>query len=272
MPPILKAIRGGNISPAEEWVFANRMQLGRLATYDLTFDIARIRYTHLLCEPYSEAQLYRIMSFAQQRLSVFHAQYDMEIRPLLHLLLFYGTPTVSLCLGATSPESHSTTINPILTAIKPVKYYESQLGEKIMMHCAKINDLPGDGIQSNFEILLAAGGAASLIVEAALKFVDEPGDELKTAQLSSRKKSLFDLESSGLPVDFKIKPEQRYHSVFCCPVSRQPATAGDPPVLLECGHAILMSSMKSLPRRGNTFKCPTCYSQSQECKVITLII
>ncbi|CAE7510882.1 unnamed protein product, partial [Symbiodinium microadriaticum] len=52
-----------------------------------------------------------------------------------------------------------------------------------------------------------------------------------------------------------------FHSVFSCPVSREIASPGNNPVLLSCGHVILKSSLRALPKRASRFKCPTCYHE-----------
>ncbi|CAM9313310.1 unnamed protein product, partial [Ectocarpus fasciculatus] len=225
MPVVVQGLRRGDVRPSEQWVLEHRMQLGRRVTFDLTFEIARIRYLQILQRPFSAAVLREALRFVERRLSVFHGQYAAELRPLLVLLLTLGQPDPS------PPDRCSHDMEP--------------LGKAIFFHCSKINDLPGDGHCSNFEVLLNTGKAAHGVVSTALQFV-------KTTDTEDG------AHASGLPVDFKIKPEHRFHSVFCCPVSKLPATEGDPPVLLSCGHAILMSSMKSLPRRSNKFKCPTC--------------
>lgn len=256
MSEVMKSLRLKDIIPAERWVFSHRMQLGRLATARLTFDIVRIRYLMLFDEPYSESQLQKVLKFVEQRLSVFYAQYESEIRPLLPLLVSFGEP------------SSQNTTNAI-NAVPSTEFYMSQLENSILKHCSKINFLPGNGNCSNLEVLVNVGVQAAVIANTALQFVSLPEEEEREVK---RQKNLFDLEASGIPVDFKIKQEQRYHSVFCCPVSRQPATNLDPPVLLQCGHAILMSSMKALPRRNNKLKCPTCYGQSDESKIVSLQI
>lgn len=40
--------------------------------------------------------------------------------------------------------------------------------------------------------------------------------------------------------------ELRFHTVFCCPVSKEESTPGNPPVLLKCGHAICKACVKRI--------------------------
>ena len=283
MPHVTSGLKHNDTLPAENWIFQHRMQLGRVLTYNLTFEITRIRFMQLLKRPFSDENLQQLLRFAEENLSVFYDKYEEEIRYLLLELLTYGKSRTSEQLNI---EPVSPTGNKV-KGLRQLEFYLLQLQKNILTYCSKINGLPCCGSYSNLEILLNVGRSAQPIVNTALRFVEPKPDKFTPAPNTTlgnisddqnnvnnikRCKNLFDLESSGLPVDFKIKPDNRYHSVFCCPVSRQPSTEMDPPVLLTCVHAILMSSMKSLPRRQNKFKCPTCYGFSEESAVLPLKI
>lgn len=47
-----------------------------------------------------------------------------------------------------------------------------------------------------------------------------------------------------LPLDLDLPPEYTFHSTFVCPISKEPATPDNPPMLLPCGHVL----RRSLPR------------------------
>jgi hypothetical protein len=278
MPAVVLGLGSGDLGGAEAWTLGRRMQLGHAATLDLTFDLARLRFLRLLQEPYSASQLAAVLAFAERQFAVFYEKYEADIQALLLELLAYGMPAADPAADPVSPGPGSPATPSSLGSlgaerVESIERYTARLKRKIVRHCSLINGLPGDGVSSTFEILLNIGIAANPIVSTALKFVKTTAELTNHNDTSNkRQKTLFDLETSGLPMDFKIKPEHRYHSVFCCPVSRQPATDSDPPVLLPCGHAMLMSSMKSLPRRNNKFKCPTCYGPAEEANVLPLTI
>ena len=67
-----------------------------------------------------------------------------------------------------------------------------------------------------------------------------------------------------LPVEIALARENQHHSVFACPVSREPATDDNPPMLLPCGHVLSLASMAKLARGSRTmrFKCPYCPVES----------
>ena len=63
---------------------------------------------------------------------------------------------------------------------------------------------------------------------------------------------------NALPVEIDLGPERKYHSVFVCPVSREQATADNPPMMMQCGHVLCEHSLKKMARGAAKFKCPYC--------------
>lgn len=54
-----------------------------------------------------------------------------------------------------------------------------------------------------------------------------------------------------LQIEIDLGQENRYHSVFACPILRQQSTDLNPPMRLVCGHVI---SRDALNKLGNTNK------------------
>ena len=69
--------------------------------------------------------------------------------------------------------------------------------------------------------------------------------------------------SEELPMDIDLGPAGRFHSVFACPILRQQTTTANPPMRLECGHAISRDALHKLATNTRTrVKCPYCPAES----------
>ncbi|XP_058457097.1 E3 ubiquitin-protein ligase RMND5A isoform X1 [Malaya genurostris] len=66
-----------------------------------------------------------------------------------------------------------------------------------------------------------------------------------------------------LPIEIDLDPDNRFHSIFACPILRQQSSEDNPPMKLLCGHVISRDALSKLsngPILNNTFrlKCPYC--------------
>ncbi|KAF8512448.1 hypothetical protein BU17DRAFT_54071 [Hysterangium stoloniferum] len=53
-----------------------------------------------------------------------------------------------------------------------------------------------------------------------------------------------------------IPPENHYHSIFACPVSKEQSTEANPPMMMGCGHVVNKDSLEKLK------KSPYCPAES----------
>ncbi|XP_050498282.1 E3 ubiquitin-protein ligase RMND5A [Diabrotica virgifera virgifera] len=60
-----------------------------------------------------------------------------------------------------------------------------------------------------------------------------------------------------LPIEIDLGNENKYHSMFACPILRQQSTQFNPPMKLICGHVISRDALNKLCN-GNKMKCPYC--------------
>lgn len=49
-----------------------------------------------------------------------------------------------------------------------------------------------------------------------------------------------------LPIEIDLDPENRYHSIFACPILRQQSSEDNPPMRLICGHVISRDALNKL--------------------------
>ena len=50
----------------------------------------------------------------------------------------------------------------------------------------------------------------------------------------------------SLQIEIDLDPENRYHSIFACPILRQQSTEENPPMKLLCGHVISRDALNKL--------------------------
>lgn len=69
-------------------------------------------------------------------------------------------------------------------------------------------------------------------------------------------------EEDCLTIPIDIGKDLCFHSNFICPIAKEPTTADNPPMALDCGHVISAFALKKLLNQSKTrHKCPYCPSQ-----------
>lgn len=57
-----------------------------------------------------------------------------------------------------------------------------------------------------------------------------------------------------LQIEIPLPPENRYHSIFACPVSKDQSTPENPPMMITCGHVIAKDSLAKLAKPHGSVK------------------
>lgn len=259
---ILKSLGAGDLCAAEDWVATHAEALNKfnsacdgngIGPDRLTFDLMVVRYLRLLAAGNQSTAL----DLAHALFPLYYSrdeQYSSELRQLMGCLLFSSpTPVV------TSTEKDIASCPEVLpwSAFYPqltLEWASSRASLHLIQASAQLYDLPS---RSHLITLLSSG------IEAAPSV--KKGVSLRPISQGSQQHKWSDLDTMVL--DYPADPDLIFHSVFSCPVSRETATSDNCPLLLLCGHVILKSSMRSLPKRGGRFKCPTCYHEmrSDDC-------
>lgn len=62
-----------------------------------------------------------------------------------------------------------------------------------------------------------------------------------------------------LPIEINLPDSSKFHSVFSCPVLKEPSSANNPPLRISCGHVISREAFSRLSKGSvSKFKCPYC--------------
>ena len=85
--------------------------------------------------------------------------------------------------------------------------------------------------------------------------------EEKLAKDKDKKNMEVDKEKNQLMYSLELPEELIFHDIFVCPVSKEIASADNPPIRLNCGHCICKNSFDKIEKTGvrhNQIKCPIC--------------
>ena len=84
-----------------------------------------------------------------------------------------------------------------------------------------------------------------------------------------------DKEKNQLMYSLELPEELVFHNIFVCPISKEIATAENPPIRLNCGHCICKNSFEKIEKTGtrhNQIKCPICTQVGKIDEITNLII
>jgi hypothetical protein len=175
---------------------------------------------------------------------------------------------------------------------------------KERMQKSPYEDLTSDTIHLDLENMFATEFSASLGMSKRppLRVVGDIGGGGALAKIEKGRKIMRERksewsQSDELPVSWRhpefllsltldqieipLPPENRYHSVFACPVSKDQSTEQNPPMMMNCGHVVSKDSLQKLSktsgyvatfcfffpaisdaRRSSRVKCPYCPVES----------
>ena len=96
---------------------------------------------------------------------------------------------------------------------------------------------------------IGGGGALARIEKARTVMKERKSEWSQTDELPV---CIFPLLMSSvshcpyLQIEIQLTPENRYHSIFACPVSKEQSTEQNPPMMMTCGHVITKDSLQKL--------------------------
>ena len=114
-------------------------------------------------------------------------------------------------------------------------------------------------------VLLAGRCVLPQVVESEEKLMDD----------KDQKNMEVDKEKNQLMYSLELPEELVFHNIFVCPISKEIATAENPPIRLNCGHCICKNSFEKIEKTGarhNQIKCPICTQVGKVDEITNLII
>ncbi|KAI0818557.1 CTLH/CRA C-terminal to lish motif domain-containing protein [Irpex lacteus] len=224
---IVTALKAQNIAPALEWAARNRAFLDSRSS-PLEFHLHRSQYLRLLLSPHS-SNVSEALKYAKTNLTPFYPRYTADINKLMNCITYVSRLQLSPYADLASPALHYD-LEPMFA-----KEFCASLGMSRQVPLRVVGDL--------------GGGGALARIEKGRKVMRERKSEWS--------------QSDELPIEIPLLPENRYHSIFACPVSKEQSTDANPPMMMSCGHVITKDSLQKLSKPGGRVKCPYCPNESQ---------
>nr|CAD1828046.1 unnamed protein product [Ananas comosus var. bracteatus] len=223
MYQILESMRERNLEPALAWAAKNRGPLTQNGS-TLELKLHQLQFVEILKKGNRDEAL----KYARTHLACFAATHKGEIQKLMACLLWAGRLDQSPYTEFTAQAQ-----------------WEELAHELARQFCG----LLGQSYESPLEVAISAGvqGLPTL---------------LKLSTVMAGKKEEWQ-NMKQLPVALDLGREFQFHSVFVCPVLREPASEENPPMLLPCGHVLSKQSIVKLSKSSTRpFKCPYCPSEA----------
>ncbi|KAI0670486.1 Sfi1 spindle body protein-domain-containing protein [Trametes maxima] len=208
---IMLSLKRGDIIPALTWAHYNDEFLDDRSS-SLMFHLYRFEFLRQLLSP--EPDIAAAIAYARGSLPRFYGRHGPEIGRLMNCVTY-----LPLSRFMKSPYA----------------------------------DLASPSVQSELERMFATDYCASLGMsrQAPLRVISDIGGGGALARIEKGRKVMRERKSewsqaNELPIEIPLPPENRYHSVFACPVSKEQSTETNPPMMMMCGHVITKESLQKL--------------------------
>ncbi|KAL0580240.1 hypothetical protein V5O48_001745 [Marasmius crinis-equi] len=231
---ILKALRNRDINPALIWAGEHRQFL-KSRSSPLEFHLHRSQYIRLLLSTHPPNPLPAI-AYANAHLRPFYHEHETEFKRLMTCIVYLPLSRLqkSIYADLASPSLHFD-LEPLFA-----KEYCASLGMSRQVPLRVVGDIGGGGALAKIE---------------------------KGRRVMRERKSEWS-QRDELPIEIPLPPENRYHSIFTCPVSKEQSTEQNPPMMMTCGHVIAKDSLYKLSKPAGQelserrVKCPYCPTES----------
>ncbi|KAI0637076.1 hypothetical protein C8Q77DRAFT_1215897 [Trametes polyzona] len=212
---ILQTLKRSDVGPALRWAEYNEEYLDNRGS-PLAFHLHRFEYLRQLLSP--EPDIAAAIAYAREHFHNYYARHAAEIGRLMNC------PTY----------------------LPRARFMASPYA-----------DLADPSLQSDLERLFATEFCAIIGMsrQAPLRVISDIGGGGALARIEKGRKVMRERKSEWsqtdeLPIEIPLPPENRYHSVFACPVSKEQSTDANPPMMMACGHVITKESLQKLSKQG----------------------
>ncbi|XP_050302874.1 LOW QUALITY PROTEIN: E3 ubiquitin-protein ligase RMND5A [Anthonomus grandis grandis] len=221
---ICDSIKNRDLDPLLAWATAHRESL-EFHNSSLEFMIHRLKYMLLLKKGASHQS--EAIAYARSYFGQFVKKHEKDIQTLMGMLLYIP---------------NGVNRSPYSAFFEPDNDMWMELYEMFIKDACQ---LLGVCVNSPLIVCINAGCHA---IPALLN--------IKQVMIQRQVSQIWK-GTEELPIEIDLGAENRYHSMFACPILRQQSTKDNPPMKLVCGHVISKDALQKLCN-GNKMKCPYC--------------
>ncbi|CAH1975343.1 unnamed protein product [Acanthoscelides obtectus] len=219
---ILDRLKNKDLEPALAWATAHHDNL-EAQNSSLEFMLHRLKFIELL----KQGALYQTeaISYARTHFRKFVRRHEKDIQTLMGMLLYIPNGINASPYGS------------ILGTEMWMEIYELFMRDACQMLGVCVNSPLTTCINAGCIAIPALHNIKQVMMQRQVTGIWSGKDEL--------------------PIEIDLGNENKYHSMFACPILRQQSTQFNPPMRLVCGHVISRDALNKLCS-GNKLKCPYC--------------
>ncbi|CAO3676047.1 unnamed protein product [Umbelopsis vinacea] len=196
---------------------------------------------------------------------------EFQLHRLRFIKLLESNKMEALYYGRTHFDEFADRHMPEIRRLMTSLIYQSKLSESPYADLVSEQDCSGirNTFQRDFCALLNMSADSPLYISVLVGTMALP-TIIKVVTIMNTKRTEWS-QQDELPVEIPLPDDLRFHSVFACPVSKEQATASNPPMMMPCGHVICKESLTRLSkssRNSARFKCPYCPSESSAAQAV----
>lgn len=219
---ILDQLKNKDLEPALSWATAHSDSL-EANNSSLLFMLHRLKFIELLKKV--PPQQTEAISYARTHFRKFVHKHEKDIQTLMGMLLYVPNGI------DTSP------YGKLLDAEMWMEIYELFIKDACQLLGVSVNSPLTKCINAGCTAIPALLNIKQVMMQRQVTGIWNGKDEL--------------------PIEIDLGNDNRYHSMFACPILRQQSTQNNPPMRLICGHVISRDALHKLCN-GNKMKCPYC--------------
>ena len=250
---IVEQLEAGNLQPAMDWAMTHQAALHErhspllFLLYRNVFLRMAMSETHAAPPTEGQTNVEAAFAYGRRHFVPFLGTHAAEIQRLLALLLYLPRFPLDAKTAAPAREILLRTVPAMYRGMLSTLFDDTTpLAARFLTEYCAVAQIPRiSPLRASVDVGANTALSRILKVRSVMK---QSGNEWSQAD--------------ELPIEIPLPPELELHSTFLCPVSKEPGTEENPPMMLPCGHVLCLYSLTRLARGGTRVKCTYCPAEA----------